>query len=748
MKTSEKRLRFSHTAIALAVLAVIGQAQAQEASPPQSSVSIGGAFVNGDDADRARWGMYNGLREDSAYGILDFLYSNRDPASGLWTSIEGRNLFLDNREVNFTARKPGDWKIVADYSEIVRSSPYTINTSLQGAGSTAPTVSRLETPGTGQDMYTETKRKAVSLFGSKWFGGAVQFEAGLKSEDKDGSRMFGKGFACSATWRTAGSCATSTSQWALLFTPEPIDSTINQAEAKLTFAKDGLLLTAGYYGNLYTNRNSTLTPNVTGTSLNSPLGAATALDTGLRTTLNLPLALPPDSQSHQFYLLGNYRFTPTTVANFKYAYTHATQDEDFGADGFYDAPPGRSNAGAEMNTTLAQAGITARPMPKLTLLANVRYEDKKDETPVDYYNIEGGPTTLFTNSPADKKRVTSKVEGSYLLPGGFRATVGFDRDSVDHGEFQSTSAVAGLSGLKQKTKEDGYRLELRRSLSDSLTGFISYVSSDREGDSPWLKPTPGGLANGARGVIEANDDPSCVPPAAPALNNCIYNRTGIFPNVFEDRERKKVKAMLNWMPSDDVSVQFLAEDGEDEFTGPTTKGLSEAGMNIYSVDASFRVSDDWSLTGYASTGESTYNVAHSSAYMVRVEDTNVAIGAGLKGKVSERLRVMADLTYTRDKVKYPQELDQNASAANIAYLASTGGLPDVTYKLTRLTLRGDYDLSRQSMIRVVLGYEKSDFNEWTWQWNGNSFLYSDNTTVFAQENQSVTYGGVSYTYRW
>jgi hypothetical protein len=61
---------------------------------------------------------------------------------------------------------------------------------------------------------------------------------------------------------------------------------------------------------------------------------------------------------------------------------------------------------------------------------------------------------------------------------------------------------------------------------------------------------------------------------------------------------------------------------------------------------------------------------------------------------------------------------------------------------------GDYDLNKQSAIRVLLGYEKSDFNEWTWQWNGNSFLYSDNTTVSAKENQSVTWVGVSYVYRW
>jgi len=746
MKTSQQRLRVSRTVIALAVLAAFGQAQAQEATP-SSSVSIGGAYVNGDSPDRARFGMYNGMREDNGYGLLDFLYSKRDPVAGLWTSIEGRNLFLDTREVNFTARKLGDWKISADYSELVRNSPYTINTGLQGAGTTTPTVVLLATPGSGQNLDLSTTRKAVTLAGSKWFGGALQFEANIKSEDKEGARLFGKGFACSATWVAAGACSSSTSHWALLMTPEPVDSTINQADAKFTFATGGLLVTAGYYGNMYVNRNSYIAPTVPG-SLLSPLGVSRTLDAGLRTTLGLPLALPPDSQSHQLYVSGNYRFTPATVATFKYARTRATQNEDFGADGFYQAPAGRSSADAEMTTTLAQAGIKARPMPRLTLLANVRYEKKEDDTPVALYNVEGGPATAFTNSPASKKRVNTKLEGSYLLPADFRGTLGIDLESVDHGEFTPTSAVAGLSGLKQKTKEQGYRLELRRSMSESLTGFVSYIYSKREGDSPWLKPTPGGLANGARGVIEANDDPACVVPAAPALNNCIYNRTGIFPNPFKDRKRDKVKALVSWVPSDALTLQFLAEKGKDELTGPSTKGLSEATQSMYSVDASFRVSEDWSLSGYASTGKSTYDVAHSSAYMMKAKDTSTAFGAALKGKISDRMRLSADLTFASDKVKYPQELDQNASAANIAYLTLTGGLPDVTYKVTRLTLKGDFDLNKQSTIRALIGYEKSNFNEWTWQWNGNSFLYSDNTTVSAQEDQNVTFVGLTYTYRW
>ncbi len=740
MKTLDTR-GFSRTLIALAVLSALGQAHAQQA--PQSYVSVGGLYVSGDDADRARFSQYNGLREHTGYGLLDFGWFNRDAAAGLWTSIEGRNLFIDTRELNATWRKLGDWKIVADYSEIPRYSPYTINTAMTGIGTTAPQTTRLATPGTGQDTSLDTKRKGFSLGASKWFGGEFQAEVFAKSEEKEGAQMFGRGFACSATWVAAGSCASSTTQWALLLTPMPIDSTINQIEAKFTWTKDGFLLTGGYYGNYYKNRNSTLNNSTPGT-INNPLGAAQTIDAGLRTTMSLPLALPPDSQSNQFYLLGNYRFTPTTVANFKYARTQAKQNEDFASNGYpTGAPAGVSNLGGEIDTQLFQAGISSRPIKGLSLLANYRYESKDNKTPIAYYNVEG--TDRFTNGAPDPKKQNLKLEASYMLPEGIRGTVGYDNDQADHGAFTSTDNVAGLSGIRQKTKEDSWRLELRRSVSADVTGFISYVHSNREGDSPWLKP----LGLPATGVIEGNTDPSCVAPPSPAVNPCLTSRTGIYPFMFEDRKRDKWKGMASWVPSDTVSVQLVAEYGWDKFTGPNTeKGVSKTGMSLYSIDASWMVSETTSLVAYASTGDQSYNVAHSTGYIMKPKDTNTAIGFGAKGKASERMRWAADVTYAQDKVKYAQEMDSGASAANIAFLAQTGGVPDVTYKLMRIKLTGDYDIDKKSMVRVVLGYEQSKFNEWQWQWNGTSFLYSDNTTVGAKENQSVTFVGATYTYRW
>ena len=49
-------------------------------------------------------------------------------------------------------------------------------------------------------------------------------------------------------------------------------------------------------------------------------------------------------------------------------------------------------------------------MPKLSLNANLRYEDRKDESPQAQYNIEGANT--FTNGTYSLKKTAAKLEGS------------------------------------------------------------------------------------------------------------------------------------------------------------------------------------------------------------------------------------------------------------------------------------------------------------------------------------------------
>jgi len=45
-------------------------------------------------------------------------------------------------------------------------------------------------------------------------------------------------------------------------------------------------------------------------------------------------------------------------------------------------------------------------------------------------------------------------------------------------------------------------------------------------------------------------------------------------------------------------------------------------------------------------------------------------------------------------------------------------LPDVTYRLLRLKLFGEYAVQKNSYVRADFIYERTSFNEWTYNFNG------------------------------
>jgi MtrB/PioB family decaheme-associated outer membrane protein len=779
MKTSNRLLGIGQILVASAVCAVYGPAQAQEidqlTAPGTSSVSVGVGLSSGEDKDRARSGMFNGLRKHDTNGLLGFSYADRDASTGRWLSVEGRNVGLDNREFGISYRLLGDMKLWGDYSEIVRHDPRTFNSGLIGAGTTTPTVV-VTGIGAGSELTNmQLKRKSLSLNAEKLFGGALQLEVNFKNEDKDGARFFGRGFACTSAAApacTGGPTATATG-WALLMLPEPVDSTIRQLDVKLNWSRDKLNLTGGYYGSFYTNANGNISPTVPASLRNGP-GTLLPLGTGLQAILNLPVALWPDNKAHQFYLSGNYKFTPSTRVNFKYSYTHATQNEDFGSMGLANAPAGRTNLGGEMNWTKAQVGFAAHPLSPLHLHGDLKYESKRNKTPVDTYNIEG--TGTFSNTVQSPKKLDGKLEANYTLPAGYNLVGGVHFENEDFGAFTPTANVAGISGIRQKLKETGYRLELRKSISETLTGSASFHSAKREGDSPWLKPVSlscQGVATSAAiagmngtGVIPADTGLASVTTCA-TFNNGLapasVTSKPIFPFLFEDRKQDKLRLVANWTPMERLGLTFLVEDGKDKYTHPSTDhGLRDSGNRMYSVDASYALSDAWKLSAYWSRGDRTVSAGHSTGYDANLRDIADSLGIGVIGKPTARLNVGADLTFLDDTLKYNQRQDTTclvlipgcsaanvaSVATNIAFLNTAGGLPDVKYRLLRLKFFGAYAIDKVSYVRLDLIHESTRFNEWTYNFNGTPFSYNDGTTLTAKERQSVNFVGASYIYKF
>ena len=313
------------TLIGLAVLAAFAPARAQESDAaalarPESSVRLGVGITPGNERDRTIFGQYNGLREDSTHLLFDVDYVKRDDATGLWTTARGRNLGLDSRDATATLQKQGDWRINLEAGELVHHEIRTINSGILGAGSPNPTLVRLASPGSGSDLDFNLKRQMFGLSGDKWVTSNLQFEVAFKNEDKNGTRMWGRGYDCAAYVCTGTQDATH-QKWAVIPVPEPVSFNMKQIDAKVNFTGGKLFVSGGYYGSFFSNDFGNVQPNVP-PALNGPTGVLTPLNpaaggagnnpaggTSLQNVLQLPMALYPDNQAHQFYVPGNYAWT-------------------------------------------------------------------------------------------------------------------------------------------------------------------------------------------------------------------------------------------------------------------------------------------------------------------------------------------------------------------------------------------------------------------------------------------------------
>lgn len=719
------------TLLALALLSAFGSVQAQVAPAYEGSVEIGVGAFSGDGADRSIFNQYNGLRPGaSGTGLGGADYYRRDDEKGTSTHFRAVDEINGPRELGFQWKRQGDWKFSADYREIVRRDPNKPNTGVSGGGTTTPLVAPLlGGPGTGSDYDLKTKRQGLGFGFTKVITRQWQFDVSLNSENKEGSRLFGIGMTCPSA--VAPGCRPGTGTetgTAILLLPEPINSNHSQAEARFTFAGDQLSLSAGYYGSFYQNQNGSMTASIPG-SLYNPLGALLPLSTGLQPILSQPVALPPDNQAHQLDLSGTYAFTRATQMNFKLGYSRATQQDNFASAGFTAAPAGVSDLGGKLGTSLAQVGVTSRPMPKLSLMANLRYEHRSDSTPVNLYNVEG--TSTYTNRQYPLTTVKGKAEAAYQFNSDYRGLLGVGLNNVDRQTFTPTSAIAGVTALRQKTDENSVRAELRKRMADDLSGAIALESAKRSG-SDWLKD------NSGTGVTPVPD------PGAASTGFA----TGIFPVNLVDRRRDKVKFNADWQPMEKLSLQFVVEAGKDRFSAPSIYGVRSANMGNAALDWTYALTDAWNLNGFFSRGKQELDQARPGAAFMAFDNTSNTVGAGFTGKATSKLDVGGTLSYMDDRSVYAQTLDATADQGSAALLAATGGLPNITYRQTRLKLFGKYAIDKQSAVRLQFTYDKASWNDWAWGYNGTPYVYSDGTTVNRKQDQSVSFVGVSYIYQW
>lgn len=742
---------FQRTTIAIAVgLALASHAWAEENEEvanlitPSSFISAGVGHVSNQGGPS---GMYNGLHKDGAIGLLDFSYVRRDDETGTWLRASGRNLGLNTRELRAEYERQGVWGVFVDYNEISRVSPYTVTSNLQGVGTAYQTVPSVAAATSQFTLKTERYRTSVGF--NATLAANTEFRMLFQNEDKEGSRLFGRGTTN-----------------AMEFLAEPINTNTKQFDMVLDYTGEKLQLSGGYYGSFFNNNNTAL--RVAGGS--ATFGPVTSPSVGV---MQDTIALPPDNQAHQFHLAGGYQFDKTTRLNFKLARSVAIQNDEFAAVRFSNSlnlngasanTSGRSDLGGRVTTTLANLGLTSRPTRNLFLLGNIRFEDRDDQTALARYisNVAGTPavpvitpynptgatadrrqSTDGFNEPRSLKNWAGKLEASYNLPDGYRISGGYDYDNKER-----TVSGVRVVGYRNKVEENTYRLELKRAMSESVTGSLSYAYSERRGSNYYNLSTLGGFTYPNYGNA---DSTNCATTTGLNVTHCGL----VQPIYMADRDRQKLRLLTDWSPTDELSLQFVVEGSVDEYSagrGTPNIGVRHGDSWLYSVDASYQASDRWRFNAWLSRTDSSIdqasiaavtsmNNSSTGAIVWNASQRNSAdsIGIGTRGKLPKGIEVGADLIYSYDRTRYNIGKDGYAAFANTAI---PSGLPDIKYEQQMLKLFATYPIDKSLTARLDYILDRRKINDWTW----DNWTYTDGTRITLNPTSQAYLIGISLNF--
>lgn len=483
------------------------------------------------------------------------------------------------------------------------------------------------------------------------------------------------------------------------FAIDPVDFQMRMVDMTVNYTGERFQLSGGYNGSFFSNKFK---------SLNFNDGDQ--------------VALPPDNSAHQFSLLGAYQFTPSTRAKLKLSHTRAIQDDvfmDVGASNI----SGRDDLGGRVDTTLVDLGLTTSPTQKLNVSANLRYEDRNDRTQVAQYITPNSSTDGF-NEPRSLTVETGRVEANYQLPQGFSLNGGLEAERKDR-----TMAGVRVVGYRSRVEEVTYKLGLRRSIAETINGSVGYEHSNRTGsDFRTLRTW-----NAGAGTFGAD-----------------YVLGGLLQPIYmADRERDKGKLVLDWMPTDALSIQFNAEKTWDDYEAgrqsPAEIGVRDGDSWLLNVDATYVVNDNWKLSAWATRSvtdldqatcrnRTTAALCDANSWTAGLSSRSDAIGAGMRGKIKSKLNVGADLTYMRDHNEY--------DLAGVGNSASAADLPDITSYLTTLKLFANYPVGKESSVQLDYTLDHRTTDDWTW----TDWAYTDGTTLDQDPNETVHFLGVSFRY--
>ncbi len=671
------------------------------------------------------------------------------------------------------------------------------------------------------DLFTKRTKYDAGFnvnFTERW-----GLDANVRPEHKDGMKPMG-----TVTRNVGGDIST--------VIPDLIDTDHNQISTSLNFKGKKSFAQVGYYGSFFKN-------NVPFMSWQNWATGPTATGAGTVNTISSP----PDNIFVQVNASGGYTISSTTKLVVNGSYARNTQNDSFITNPTTPVVPVSSMNGLVVWTAF-NAKFTSRPAKKLSLTAGYKYDDRDNRTAIhifQYADAEEAPTVSANfpagannpygavvaqnanaNRPYSRKLNQFGFDGDYAVAKGQWIKWGYDFEKIARacpGAWISCVDAA-------TTNENTLRAEWRATAGEDFSARVDYAYSARRAPDynenaflalvPYANVSPatatGGasaysfmIANGwngwgpAAGYAATAGNMNLFFPSNNALANGLYannNRISELPGMrryfVADRNRNKVRSMLNWQATDQLSFQ-----GGLDFTGEkypdSTYGLQDAKVWALNLDGTYALSEDLSANVFY-TYENQRSISAGNTYTANSNVSSLAnsqpSAVGLSGNTCDGyttlqqrnnnnkldpcldwsanmlekvntlgfgLRKQASrLDLTGNLILTWQRWDNNVSGGNwannllgglagapttiAAYFIPATPLPTVTTDTVELRLSGKYAISTRQSVRVAYAYVHMSNADWMYDGMQLGSLSAQLPTYEQPFNFGVNVVSVSY----
>ena len=537
-------------------------------------------------------------------------------------------------------------------------------------------------------------------------------------------------------------------------------------------------------------------------------GRNTQNDQFLNNSTELPLGLPTSSLNGLVVTeMFSARLTakPIKDLNVGVGYTFNQRDNQTPVNTymFYDAGEAKSGA----SSFNGQLGLPAGTLgSNINIYANRPYSKKVNTAVADAdYRVAPGQ---FVKAAYEYQQIDRDCPGSWInCADATQARENTIKLAYDGNISESFSARVNYSYAQRRVDYDPNAWLSLVPMANYVPGaptvgatvgvaaFLAQTGLGGYGpNAPYVALQPGNL-----GIFFPNN--SALPQALYGSRNDIHELPGMMRFNMADRDRNKFRASLDWQAMEQLSVQAGVEYVDDNYTN-SVYGLQNGKNLAVNLEATWQASENLSASVYytyqdmkydsggisysagqisntATVGGVAGNTVVSGGCFSTVADKNanakidsclnwnandrdkvntLGMGFNWKGLMSGKLDLMGDAVFSWATTDtgvsggtYANSPFAVAGAPVVnpaAFFIPAANMPSVTNNTIELRLVGQYNIDKQSAVRMMYMYGQLHSNDYTYAGTQYGTITSVMPTNQTVPDYNVSVFGISYVYRW